>query len=537
MASIGRASALIAAGTLISRITGLVRTMLLAWVFGSVSMPADAFSTANQLPSMVFTIISAGLLTAVFVPQIVRAAKHADGGSAFVSKLFTLSTVVLLAVTALAMLAVPLLVTMYAPTYDPAQRELAIAMAYWFVPQVLFFGLFTIVGEALNARGTFGPYTWAPIANNLVSIAGFLAFILIFDGPLREISQWTGGPLAMLGSIVTGGVIIQFLVLIMFWRKAKLPIRVDFNWRGVGLRGVAKQASWTLAMVLVGTIAGVVQTAVMNEVSKSGAAGPNVWGFAWLVFMLPYSIIVISIGTPYFTRISEHASEGRMADVRADVSACIRTLGVFMVLATAALVAAAAPAARMFSQLPSEALQAAPVLLMMLVGLIPLSVLFIVQRTFYAFGNTRTPFIFTAIQSVIVIGGALIAGAFIEHAYVTAGVALAQSIATTIQTVIAVALLRRRLGSGLTRVWGVALLRFVGAAIPAVAAGIGTYLATGGNDGWSITTTGFAGQFAAVAGVALIGTVTAIVYIIMLAVLRAPEVRIGVDAVRKFIKR
>ncbi|MGO8608773.1 lipid II flippase MurJ, partial [Rhizobium johnstonii] len=111
------------------------------------------------------------------VPQIVKAAAHTDGGSRFVSKLLTLGTVILVAVTVLIMAVAPLLITLFAPNYTPEQTALAVSLAYWCLPQLLFYGLYALLGEVLNARKVFGPYSWAPTVNNLVSIAGFGVFL------------------------------------------------------------------------------------------------------------------------------------------------------------------------------------------------------------------------------------------------------------------------------------------------------------------------------------------------------------------------
>ena len=199
MSSIGRASTLIAAGTLVSRLTGFLRSMVLVAAVGSVgSRAADAFTIANQLPNNLYAIISTGLLTAVVVPQIVQAAAHADGGRAFISKLFTLGTVALVVTTAIGTVAAPLLVQLYASQFTPSQFALATAFAYWCIPQLLFYGLYALLGEILNARRVYGPFTWAPIANNVISIAGFGAFIAIFGGPVTEAFDWTPTMIALL---------------------------------------------------------------------------------------------------------------------------------------------------------------------------------------------------------------------------------------------------------------------------------------------------------------------------------------------------
>lgn len=518
MSEIGRASVMIGAGTVASRLTGLLRSVVLVAAIGSVgSGAADAFAIANQLPNNIYAIISAGLLSAVVVPQIVKAAAHDDGGSAFVSKLFTLGTVALIVTTVIAVVAAPLLVQLYANRFTPEQLALATAFAYWCLPQLFFYGLYALVGETLNARRVYGPYTWAPIVNNVVSIVGFLVFIWLFGGPVTGIAGWTPGMIALLAGTATLGIVIQAVILLLFWRSAKLRVRPDFRWRGVGLSRIGRLAGWTFLMMLAGQVAGLVQSRVLSAASQDGPA-VAASQYAWLLFMLPYSIIVLSIGTPYFTRLSEHAAAGRNDDVKADIVSSIRTLGLFIVVATAALAVAAVPATRIFTNTAEQALAAAPVLLCFLVSLIPLAVLFVIQRTFYAYNDTRTPFFFTLGQAVLVIATALVAMWLAPIEQLAAAVALGQSLASVLQTVVAVVLLDRRLGGIAVGSWMLSLGRFGLAAVPAAGAGWLTFLLLGGSAGWTT-----AGQLLGALGTAVIGVAVLVVYIGALAALRAPE--------------
>lgn len=530
MSGIGRASVLIGAGTIVSRLTGFLRAVVLVSAIGSVNSRAgDAFSTANQLPNNIYAIISTGLLTAVIVPQIVKASSHEDGGRSFISKVFTLGAVVLLATTLLATLAAPWLVQLYAPDYTTEQLALTTTFAYWCLPQIFFYGLYALVGEALNARRVYGPFTWAPIVNNIVSIAGFVGFIVLFGGPVTDPVGWTPDMIALLAGTATLGIIVQAAILLFFWRRTGLHIRPDFRWRGVGLNHIAKLAGWTFLMVVAGQLAGLVQSRVLSPASGDGpaaAASAN----AWLLFMLPYSIIVLSIGTPYFTQLSEHASAGRDDDVRADIGRSIRTLGVFIVIATFALAAASVPASRIFTNSASEAVAAAWVLLALLVGLIPLAVLFVIQRSFYAYNDTRTPFFFTLVQCAIVVATALVAQALLAADFLAAGVALGQSFASIVQVFLATWLLRRRLGDIAVRSWILALARFVVAAVPAAVAGWLVFLWLGGADGWT-TSSALLGAV----GAAVIGTVAIAVYVGFLALTRAPELSVATGLVRRFL--
>ncbi|WP_298041024.1 murein biosynthesis integral membrane protein MurJ [uncultured Microbacterium sp.] len=535
MSSLGRASAIIAAGTMVSRVTGLLRSIVLVAVVGSVgSGVADAFAYANKLPNSVFQIISVGVLTAVIVPQIVKATADRDGGNAFISKLFTLGTVVLVGTTLLAMLIAPWLVHLAAGNAPDAVIALAVALAYWCLPQILFYGLYALLGEALNARRIFGPFTWSPVVNNIISIIGFLILGAVFAPVSTDATQWTPEMIAVLGATATGGIVLQAVVLLLFWRRTGLSLRPDFRWRGVGLGNVGRLAGWTLLMAFAGLAAGFLQTNIVSAASDLGAAA-MVTDNAWLIFMLPYSVIVLSIGTPYFTQISEHAAAGRHDEVRADISRSIRTLGFFMAAAIAAVAAAAIPASRIFTQTAEDAPAAALVLIAYLIGLLPLTILFIVQRTFYAYDDTRTPFWFTIFQCALIVitaltAAALLAADILPVTMLAAAVALGQSIASTLQLLLATWLLHRKIGSLDARTWLLAIVRFTIAAVPAGLAGWGTFLLLGGVPGWAASSI-----LAAVVSTCLIGAAVVIVYILLLALMRAPELKTATALVKRFL--
>ncbi|GAA1724344.1 murein biosynthesis integral membrane protein MurJ [Microbacterium paludicola] len=531
MHSLGRASAMIAAGTLVSRVTGLVRNMVLVLAIGGSGRGADAFATANQLPNYVFQVISAGVLTAVIVPQVVKWSAEKDGGRTHLSKLFTLASVILLATTAVSMLCAPLLVSAFAAQYDGAQHALATTFALWCLPQIFFYGMFALLGETLNARRIFGPYAWAPITNNLVSIAGFAVFIGVFGGGRRPVDEWDPAMISALGGLVTFGIVAQTVILLVFWRRTGLKLHIDFRWRGMGLGAIRNLAGWTFAMLLIGMGVSAVQQGVISGASGEGPAA-TVWGNAWLVFMLPYSVIVMSIGTPYFTQLSEHAAAGRDDEVRADIGRSVRTLGLFVVIAAVAVIAAAVPAARIFTDDAELAVDASRVLIGFLIGLVPLAVQFVVQRTFYAYGDTRTPFLFTVFQAAIAIGLALLMPLFVPQELLAAAVAAAQSLSSLAQVVLASWLLHRRLGSlGMgTNLW--ALARFTFAAIPAGVAGWGIYLLAGAESGWMTS-----GPVQGALGVCVIGLVSLVVYVAILAVVRAPELRTATGLVRRLLGR
>ncbi|WP_336603843.1 murein biosynthesis integral membrane protein MurJ [Agromyces seonyuensis] len=522
--SIGRASAFIASGTIVSRLLGFVRSMVLAASLGVVGASADAFSVGNGLSTIIFTIVAGGVLSAVVVPLIVRSASHADGGGAYINKLVTLSIVLLAAAALIATLLAPALTFVWGRTLAPETFDLAVAFAYWCLPQIFFYGLYAILGEVLNARSSFGPYTWAPVVNNVVSIVGFAVFGLVFgfaDEVNRTAGDWTIGMIALVGGTATLGIAVQALVLFVFWRRVGLHFRFDFRWRGVGLRSAGRMAGWTFGMLLLSTVAGIVQANVAGTASSAGAAANAALEYAWLIFMLPHSIITMSIATAYFTRMSAHAAADRIADVRADLSSAIRGIGTIIVLAEAVLITVAFPFAAVFEPRFAESRALGWLVMAYGIGLLGFGVLFVVQRTFYALGDTRTPFFITIVQVSVFSLGSLAALA-LPAEYRAVGIALATTLGSTVQVIVSLVVLRRRLGLLDGRRIATAVVRSVAALILPAAAGIGIVLALGVNvpGGFAIDS-----RWSAIVTMVLVGTVMSVLYFGGLWLLRSPEFR------------
>ncbi|MEJ1230835.1 MAG: lipid II flippase MurJ [Galbitalea sp.] len=273
----GRASILLSAGTLVSRALGFVSVVVLSGTIGTESAASNTFTIANQLPNNIYAIIAGGLLSAILVPRIVRARLDDDGGEKFINRVITLGVVLFLLITAIATLCGPLLVHLYGAQQtagtsrglSPSDIALATAFAYWCLPQIFFYALYSLLGEVLNARNIFGPFSWAPAINNVVVILGLLAFNLLFgtvygNPHLRDSSFWTPGMIALLAGTATLGIAGQGLFLLLFWRKVGIRFRPEFRWRGVGLGSVGRAAGWTFAMILITQLAGIVQSTVAS---------------------------------------------------------------------------------------------------------------------------------------------------------------------------------------------------------------------------------------------------------------------------------
>jgi putative peptidoglycan lipid II flippase len=524
---VGRASMILASGTVVSRMLGFLSAIILARTLGIVGAGADTFALANQIPNNVYALVAGGVLSAILVPHIVKAGLDKDGGQSFINKIVTLGFVVFLTLAILATLLAPALIALYAQEgsdvgrgLSPEEMALATAFAYWCLPQILFYALYSLLSEVLNARKVFGPFTWAPALNNVVAITGLLVFSVLF--PVADTSQalaWTPGMVALLAGSATLGVASQAFILFLFWRKAGLEYRPDFRWRGVGLARTGKAASWMFAMIVVSQVAGIVQANVASLAAGSDAPSLAILRFSWLVFMLPHSVVAVSLATAYFTRMSTHARDNNVVALGHDIRESLSRIGMFMVLACVGVITVALPFARQFGANQESLADMALVISLYAVGVVPFSVLFVAQRVFYALEDTRTPFLLQLFQSTIFVGLALAVATF-PTGQIAFGLALSTSIAGGIQTALALMVLSRKLGGFTFAPVLASYARFALAALPASAAGVSVLLAFGGAEPGAVAT---ATALSAMGVGALITVSMVLIYFVALALLRDKE--------------
>ncbi|MFF7865074.1 murein biosynthesis integral membrane protein MurJ [Streptomyces qaidamensis] len=479
-----RSSLLMALGTVVSRATGLIRQVLQAAALGT-GLLASTYNTANTVPTSLYTMVIGGALNAVLVPQLVRArATEADGGRAFEQRLVTLVLCVLAAGTALAVWAAPQIVGLYMrDTADGHEAfELTVVFARFLLPQIFFYGLFGILGQVLNAREKFGAMMWTPVLNNVVLVGMFGAYLGLMAVPDR-VEDVTATQVRLLGLGTTAGIALQALALIPFVRAAGFRFRPRFDWRGTGLAKSVHAAKWTLLFVLVNQVALTVVTNFANAADQTlpqAGAGYSAYMYAQTIWMLPQSIVTVSLVTALLPRMSRAAAEGRLPDVRADLSRALRVTGVVIVPAGFLFLALGPQiSALLFAHGAADAATAQPLGQMLQAfgpGLIPFSAQYLLLRGFYAFEDTRTPFCMATWIAAVNI--ALVTGChlLLPARWAVTGMAGAYTVSYLAGLAVTAWRLRRRLGG---RLDGGEVRRtytkLLGAA--ALAAGLGWYAA------------------------------------------------------------
>ncbi|MCL1801993.1 MAG: hypothetical protein FWG25_11640, partial [Promicromonosporaceae bacterium] len=399
LAHLGRNSMVLTLGTFVSRGTGQARTILLVAAIGALGTAADAFDIANTLPNMLFALLAAGIIQAVLMPQIMQAIA-AENTQERLDKLLTLCVTALLAITVLLVACTPLLIRLFtiSGAWTPPGIALAIAFGYWCIPQVFFYGMFTVLSEVNNARGQFAATGWAPVANNVISIIGFGAFVLMFGrttGPIDDLTYWGSHMTALLGATATLGIIAQAtIVFVAMWRGG-FHWKLEWGLHGIGLRSAGRVVGWTIAAVVLEQ-AGLVflrniTSAAGQQAAAAGsiAAGPAAFTQALMIYMLPHSLVVVSIITALFPRMTMAATDRDIAGVRTAMSTGLRSAGVFSVISSAVLITLAEPIMKTLlpSMPPGSVPIVAPVLRALSAGLIALGCTVMVKRMYFAFGD------------------------------------------------------------------------------------------------------------------------------------------------------
>ena len=405
------ASAWMAAGTVVSRLTGFVRNAMLVAAIGT-ELHADVFNIANTVPNMLYILLAGGVFNAVLVPQLVRAMKQdADGGEAYTNRIITLAGLFLAGASAVLVIAAPLVMRLLLdPVYFTSDcadaKDAAIAFARYCLPQVFFYGMFVLVGQVLNARGRFGPMMWAPIANNAVAVVVLGIYLHAYGAPIAGLGPggFSGSQELLLGFGSTLGIVVQFLVLVPYLRAAGFRYRPRFDFRNTGLGHTLRLGVWTALFVVVNQIAYTVVVRVASSGTASAlhgcshvqdAGGYTIYSFAYLLIMVPHSVITVSLATATLPRLSRRAAEGDLHGVGHDLMSTLRTTYAAIVPLMAVvqvIVPELVDITYNYGRASGTYKNFIPVLSLFAIGVVVFTAHYLMLRGFYALEQTRRVF-------------------------------------------------------------------------------------------------------------------------------------------------
>jgi putative peptidoglycan lipid II flippase len=454
--NLGRSAVVMAVGTTLSRITGLGRLVAMAFALGvTESRLADSYNIANTMPNVIYELILGGVLTSVFIPVLVeelRKRRNDDDAGDSVSALVTTSIMVVVGLTLVAVIAAPWIIRMFTFRLSGAEQAEQQALATFFLrifaPQIAFYGIAAVAGGLLNAHDKFAVPMFAPIANNLVVIATFLAFAAIVSGTPDQAGVGTALSQKLLLAVgTTGGVALMALA---HWPAVrKLPGRLRFrpDFRHPAVRKLARLSVWTLGYVVANQVSFGVGLVLANGVQ----GGPTAMFTAFAFFQLPYGVAAVSIMTALVPRMSGQAVEGDDEGFRASVSAGMRLMGLLLLPATAGYLVLSRPLITTLLEhgvmSANSSRLVAEVLDMFALGLVPFSFYLLLLRAFYARQDAKTPTLVNVLLNTVYAVLSLI----LFPALRVQGLALAHSLCYVTGAAVAGVLLARRIGGFDTR--------------------------------------------------------------------------------------
>ncbi|MDX6222187.1 MAG: putative peptidoglycan lipid flippase [Frankiales bacterium] len=394
-----------ATGTVVSRGTGLLRTVVIAGVIGSRGF-GDAYNIANTLPNIIYELLLGGVLTSVVVPLLVRAAKQGtDAGVAYAQRLLTLVALVLGVASVIGVLAAPQITALYAGDCTKAADQAhAVLFARYFLPQIAFYGVGATMGAILNTRRSFAAPMWAPVLNNLVVVVTGLIVLVLPDDHTGKESVLSHTQILVLALGTTAGVIVQTVALVPALRRTGFHWRPRFDFANAGLGAAGRLGSWVLVYVLANQLSYFVvvrlahQTLATGEQCATpppGSGSYTTYVLAFVVFSLPHAIVAVSVITALLPRMSRHVVDGRPRLLPLELSRGLRLASVVLVPAMFGLIVLAQPVATTLFRHglvhEADARVIGWTIATFALGLIPFSAFQLHLRAFYALHDTRTP--------------------------------------------------------------------------------------------------------------------------------------------------
>ena len=442
---------LMASGTLVSRILGMVRVLLVAYLLHSHTLQADTFSIASGIPTQMYMLVAGGILNAILVPQLMKSRRlDPDSGQAFSDRIVTLFVLMVTGLTAILLIANPLVVRLMTqpdwrvPTME-AQYGSLMTLTALLMPQVFFFGIFFLGGQILNSRGSFGPLMWAPALNNVIQVIMLGAYAVIWGFHTDTTVPFTRSQLLLLGIGSVMGVVCQTVILIPFLKKVGFRYKPRFDFFHTGLGSTAHLAKWALALVVIDQVNYVIVTRMAGVATLHGdGAGETVLNFALLIALLPHALFTVSLGTALLPSLSGLAVGQEWKRFTDQFMSSVRTIYAAIIPISLIMIAVGLPVGTIAFG-GSGGTYIGRTLIVLTLGMIPITLRFLIMRGFNSMQNTRTPFfvevVFVAITSALSI--ILVVVVKVPLTWVAPSIALGYTIGYLVSTVVAWILFRK----------------------------------------------------------------------------------------------
>lgn len=475
--SLAHSSAVMAVGTIGSRLTGFLRTAVLLYAIGTQNL-GDAYNVANNLPNVVYNLALGGILTSVVVPLLVNAAKQdRDGGEAYDQRIFTLGVLALGAITVAATAAtVPITATYGHGLANPATYHLTVIFTYFFLPQIFFYGVSSLAGAILNARGSFASPMWTPIVNNVVVILVGIALI-VTAGTQRTPQNISAGEVQLLAIGTTLGIVLQTVAMWPSLRRVGFRWHPRFDFRRAEVAEIGRMGGWMFFYIAATQLSFLITTIVANDAGarvcgSCAGAGYAAFSNAWQLFQLPYAIVGVSVFTAMLPRMSAHAAAGSHELLTKDFSIATRLSSVIIVPCALILAVLGPPLAQGIFGYGSTSAASARYLGVIFgvfcLGLLPYTLFNLLLRAFYAMHDSRTPALIGAASIAVRVAASFAALLILPPADVVAGLGVGFGLSSLVMAVWLWWILSRRVGGLDTRRINRTLLRMHVAAIPGV---------------------------------------------------------------------
>lgn len=474
-----------AVGTLLSRATGLLRTVATVYALGFAGVSGD-YNLANTIPNMVVDLLLGGVLSATFVPVFVErlARQREDEAWEAISAVVSVSVLVIAAASVVFLVAAPVVVDVLTGLdhgrSSGADRRLATDLLILFVPQLTCYGLVALGTAILNARRRFAAPMFVPIVNNVVLIVVMVVFRQLVGPALVGAPGGAAalvadrGWLLLLGVGTTFGVVAQAVALVPSLRRAGLHLRWHPQLRHEAVRTVVRLSGWTFGLVVANQVALTVVLALSEAI---GPRAVSAYTYSWQFFQLPYAVVAVSVMTVTAPALAEHWTLGDLDSFRRRLAGGLRAILAVIVPAAGALVVLAEPGVAVLGHLTGQAgsTDTAQALAVLALGLPGFCVFLYAVRVLQAIQDMRSAFWLYALENTVNVVLALV----LYHPLGVRGIAASIAAAYTVAAIASLGRVRQQVhGLAADLVTGPLRRIVVASAVLMVAAAVGVNVTT-----------------------------------------------------------